>query len=473
MIAIIHYIERPLRAHGIFAILLLTWLGTLIGAASSDTLLAWSCGLVYVCYDTWLIAYVAWKTRDLTAPRNERAALTLPHTDARPTLGVVVPARNEESAIVATIDGLLKQTDVPDRIIVVNDGSTDRTAAVLEQAFDLSTTGEGLWRSPRYPMLHVLHKPNTGKADSLNEALTLIHTDLIVTVDADTELAADALAAVRRAFAREPALAAACGILAPRCTGGFSARAFGWFQSFEYLRAFLSRAAWMQSNALLLISGAFAAYRRDAVAAIGGYDAGSLVEDYELIHRLHRYASDHGLDWRVRVLPEAVASTDAPATLRALLHQRRRWFSGFLRTQFEYRAMLGKRHYGAVGRFMLPIKSVDTLQPVYGLTAVTLLVTFLVTGASVARAVITVIVIKLAIDLCFHLWAVKTYYGWLKLDRPKGIWLHAVLCSIAEPFSFQLARHCGALWGWLLVLAPQKSWLPQRKYYSRETFNGT
>ncbi len=100
--------------------------------------------------------------------------------------------------------------------------------------------------------------------------------------------------------------------------------------------------------------------------AVGGFDTDCLVEDYELIHRLHRHAQANGLPWTVRVLGDAQAHTDAPSSTGAFLRQRRRWFGGFLQTQFWYRAMVGDRRYGWLGVAMLPVKAIDTLQPLYG-----------------------------------------------------------------------------------------------------------
>ena len=76
----------------------------------------------------------------------------------------------------------------------------------------------------------------------------------------------------------------------------------------------------------------------------------------------------------------ACASTDAPADVAAFLRQRRRWFGGFLQTQYWYRDMVGNRRYGWLGTLMLPVKAFDTMQPIYGLTAVALLIAYLVSG---------------------------------------------------------------------------------------------
>lgn len=448
---------RWLRGYGPFAALTLLWTLTTFSAFWFDSLLAWSAGLLYVGYDTWLIGFVAWQTRDLAA----QATALLPAQ--APALGIVVPARNEAGVLAATLDPLLAQLVPGDSLLLVDDGSTDRTRTVLAAHYGIAHAGHGLATSTTHAALRVLFKPNSGKADSLNAGWQRLPQPVIVTVDADTRIAPEALAGFRAAFAREPQLVAACGILAPVTAGSLQGWLFETFQHFEYLRAFLSRAAWMRSEALLLVSGAFAAYRRAPLEAIGGFDPQCLVEDYELIHRLHRHAHEAGQDWRVRVLPATRATTDAPADIAGFLRQRRRWFAGFLQTQFAYRALHGDARYGAVGRLMLPVKAVDTLQPLFGLTAFVLLLGFLAGRASVTPLVLAVIGGKLVIDFSYHLWALRNYHRWLGEAVPPRSWGRAVFATLAEPFSFQLLRHVGAAWGWWLILTGQREWAPQRR----------
>lgn len=456
-----------LKGYGLFAGLTLLWGLSTFSAFWFDSLLAWTAGLLYVGYDTWLIGYVAWQTRTLS----HTAIAALPPAQG-PALGIVVPARNEATVLAATLDPLLAQMRPGDTLLMVDDGSQDQTRSLLAARYGVQWQGDGLTASSLHPGLQVLFKRNSGKADSLNAGWQQLSAPVIVTIDADTRLAAGALDGFRTAFASEPQLAAACGILKPTGTGGWQAALFETFQLFEYLRAFLSRAAWMRSDALLLVSGAFAAYRREVLQQIGGFDPQCLVEDYELIHRLHRHAHEQGLDWRVRVLAAPRAETDAPADVPGFLRQRRRWFAGFLQTQFAYRHMHGDARYGQVGRLMLPVKAVDTLQPVFGLTAFALLLAFISSGAQVAPLVLAVIGSKLVIDFGYHFWALRQYYRWLGQPVPRALWGRAALATLAEPFSFQLLRHVGAAWGWWQILTGRRDWAPQRRSLiekSRET----
>jgi cellulose synthase/poly-beta-1,6-N-acetylglucosamine synthase-like glycosyltransferase len=419
-------------------------------------LFAWSVGIAYVGYDTILILFVAEKILSLRWPSPEPARVAGP----MPGLAVIIAARNEGAVIGATIDALLAQTDPPDLILIADDGSEDGTADILETHYGLTMSAPGVMSNPGSlePRLRWLRLPSGGKARALNAALPLVAMPIVVTVDADTILDRDAIEVVRHAFAADPDLAVAGGVLSPRCDSAPMGRVLQFFQTYEYVRNFMSRYAWSRMESLLLISGAFAAFRRDAVIAVGGFDPACLTEDYELMHRVHRHAIDNGLMWRVRILGQAHAVTGSPARVLPFLRQRRRWFAGFLQSQYWNRDMTGTARYGALGLVMLPIKALDTLQPVYGLTAALLLPTFFVTDRTpVLGTAFAITAGKIAIDLAFYLLSVELYRRWTG-NRGRVNWRSAILAAIAEPFGFQLLRHLGAAWGWVAVLTGDRAW---------------
>jgi cellulose synthase/poly-beta-1,6-N-acetylglucosamine synthase-like glycosyltransferase len=436
------------------------WFALFARALFFHGVLAWSVGIAYVSYDTLLLIFVTFKTLPLLKP-----AVLQPQHARLPTLGIVVASFNESAVLPVTLKGLLEQDVAPAQIVIADDGSTDGTATLLTREYDLTEPALGELSAPssRYPNLRWLRLPHAGKARALNAAITLLDTDTVLTVDADTRLAPNACAAMARAFASEPELVAATGVITPICATDVLGRFFQWFQTYEYIRNFISRYAWMRTDSLLPVSGAFACFRRDALLAVGGFDSQCLVEDYELIHRLRRYAVEHGGTWRVRVIGDAQAHTDAPGTLSSFLRQRRRWFAGFLQTQFWNRDITGNRRYGALGLLMMPVKAIDTLQPIYGLTAFVLLLVFLLTGRlEIALPVSGVIVAKIVVDLAFHLWSVHLYRRWT-LDRRGSHLSMAILAALAEPFSFQLLRHTGAALGWVHFLSARKSWGVQKR----------
>ena len=374
---------------------------------------------------------------------------------------MIVAAHNEAGVLGLTIEALADQAEPPELILLADDGSSDDTPAVLKRLYGLETPalGEMSGPAPGMPSLRWLRVPHGGKARALNAALLHADTEVVLTVDADTLIAPGALTAMRGAFAVEPALVAATGVLAPICGPTPMARLFQWFQSYEYVRNFLSRHAWEGQRGLLLVSGAFAAFRRSAVIEVGGFDPDCMVEDYELIHRLHRHAADTGQDWTVRVIGGALASTDAPASPMAFLRQRRRWFGGFLQTQHWNRDMVGNAHYGRLGTRMLVVKALDTLQPVYGMAAFVILVVLVATGRfGLALPILLIMVIKVVVDLAFHLWSLGIYKRWTGQTRGLEIG-PALLASFAEPFSFQLLRHAGAIWGWFAFLSGRERWV--------------
>jgi cellulose synthase/poly-beta-1,6-N-acetylglucosamine synthase-like glycosyltransferase len=452
----------PLISRIIGASAILVFAALLAQAFFRQGLAGWSVGLVYIAYDTALLAFTAWHMRAIMPTSHVENASSAKNIDAaRQSLGVIIAAHNEERAIPVTIDALLSQTGLPDLIVIADDGSADGTAALLSDRYGL-TAGK-LHKQTGRPDMLWLPVEHGGKARALNYAITHVDTDIVLTVDADTLLEEHAIAAIRARFTNEAALVAATGVLTPVCGRGMQGRFFEWFQRYEYIRNFISRFAWMQLNSLLLISGAFAAFRRDAVITVGGFDPECLVEDYELIHRLHRYSHDHNLNWTVRVIGEAQARTDAPETLPAFLRQRRRWFAGFLQTQRWNRDMTGNAKYGALGTAMLPVKALDTLQPLYGISAFIILIGALALGVlTVAVPIIIVMLIKIAIDMIFHLWSLSVYRRWTGGTHSIG-WGYAIIAAIIEPVTFQLLRHTGAAWGWWTFLTGRQSWGTQNR----------
>ena len=122
----------------------------------------------------------------------------------------------------------------------------------------------------------------------------------------------------------------------------------------EYLRAFSgSRAPWASWGTLLIVSGGFGMFRRDAVAAVGGYDPRATAEDFDLTLRLQRRIKEDGTG-RVDFLPETIAWTEGPATLKHLASQRARWQRGLAETLWQHRDMTLRRRYGSVGMAGLP-----------------------------------------------------------------------------------------------------------------------
>jgi peptidoglycan-N-acetylglucosamine deacetylase len=231
------------------------------------------------------------------------------------SITVLVPAYNEEKVIGMTIRSLLGSTIAHElKILVIDDGSTDRTTAVVEEEF----AGD--------ERVQVLRKPNGGKAAALNFGLTQIDTEIVVAIDGDTLLERDAIERLIAPFG-DPAVGAAAG----KVVVGNRVNLLTRFQALEYaVSQNLDRRAFERFNAIGVVPGAIGAWRRQAVLDAGGYASETLAEDADLTLTLQRRG------WRIVSVPEAVALTEAPETLRALVKQRFRWTFGMLQVAWKH-----------------------------------------------------------------------------------------------------------------------------------------
>jgi cellulose synthase/poly-beta-1,6-N-acetylglucosamine synthase-like glycosyltransferase len=292
-------------------------------------------------------------------------------------VSIIVPAFDEEKVIVASVRSLLGAHYPRFEVVIVNDGSSDGTLEELRRAFALVPVSRvprarldtrpvrGVWVGADDPRVVLVDKDNGGKADALNAGLSYARYPLFCAVDSDTMLDPDALPRLVWHFQARPETVACGGIV--RIVNGSSvdgARVTSvrtpsslvvCLQIVEYLRAFLvGRTGWSRLGMLLIVSGAFGMFRREAVIAAGGYATDTVGEDVELVVRLHRRHRELGEPYRVAFVADPVCWTEAPGSLRALARQRDRWQRGLLETLSRHRGMIGRRRYGRVGLVGMP-----------------------------------------------------------------------------------------------------------------------
>ena len=175
------------------------WLAAFVLAFRSHGLAAWSIGVAFIVYDFAHLMFINIEARKLFAqapPMRGQASVSV---------GVVVAAYDEAAALGPTLEALLKQSSPPDQILVADDGSEDGSGEMLVTRYRFSAPSlGGRSQSPVAPTLQWLRLPHRGKARALNSALDHVVTEVVVTVDADTRLAPDAIAEIRRAFADDP-----------------------------------------------------------------------------------------------------------------------------------------------------------------------------------------------------------------------------------------------------------------------------
>jgi cellulose synthase/poly-beta-1,6-N-acetylglucosamine synthase-like glycosyltransferase len=317
-------------------------------------------------------------------------------------LSVLIAAHNERSCIFATLESVFAQTDLTPQVIIASDGSSDGMNEELVAHFHLqadvdAAAGAPCWRGGNQPGLVLLALPKVGKGRALNAGLALVTGEVVVTLDADTRLAAGALTKLNALF-EAPETAAAGGFVYVRNAVGGS-----WlsrYQYWEYVKNFMWRIGLAHLGVCLQVSGAFGAFRTRVLREIGGFSGESLVEDYEVIYRLHEQLRLAGVPYRVDVAPDAVAYTEPPETVPAFVHQRTRWFAGFLQTLWTYRRMVGDARLGLIGGLMLPIKCVDAVLPLWGSLSLAILLAAAVGGtAHWQRASLMLFAVRWGVDL--------------------------------------------------------------------------
>src|SRR6266478_2147388 len=300
-------------------------------------------------------------------------------TPMAPPITLIAPAHNEEASIRVAVRNLLA-LDYPElEIIVVNDGSADRTLEEMREEFNLrlvravyvpemkSALVRGLYRSGIDSRLLVIDKEPAGsKADAVNAGLNAATSPYVCVVDADSVLERDALLRIMLPVLADPKRVVCVGGIVRVLNGSeieagrirrvrLPRKSIEVIQVVEYLRAFLiGREAWARGNMLMIISGAFGVFRTDLVRAVGGYRSGSIGEDFDLVARLHRHLREEGADYRIEFVPDPVCWTEVPSDIRSLARQRARWQKGLLDVLWPNRDMLFRPRYGRIGFLALP-----------------------------------------------------------------------------------------------------------------------
>ena len=349
---------------------------------------------------------LAW--RDMGSELRARRYLALDEvfrSPLTPGVSVIVPAFNEQTVIVDSVRSLLALRYPRHEVVVVSDGSTDRTIAVLEEEFDLAPVRVALRNgistaavrathvSRTHPHLLVVDKENGGRSDALNAGVNAARNPYVCVIDADSMLEPDALLKVSKPILDDPQLLAATGgtirivnscrvdygrvvdVRAPRSR-------LATIQVLEYLRAFLvARVGWSSLNALGIISGAFGLFHRSLVEAAGGYWKDTVGEDFELTIRIHRHLRERGEPYRIGFVSDPVCWTEVPEQFSTLSRQRRRWQRGLWEGVRRHRRMIGNPRYGVVGLVAMPYFLIfEFLSPVFALTGLLITVVWWILG---------------------------------------------------------------------------------------------
>ena len=276
-----------------------------------------------------------------------------------PRVSVVIPAYNEEVVLAACVESILRCGWGDLELVLVNDGSTDRTREVMARYAD-------------HPAVVLVDKPNGGKGSALNEGITVATGEVLVFADADGLFTHTTIPQLVRGF-RHERVGAVCGNDMPVNLDTVVCRLLALM---THVGTGLTRRALALIGCLPIVAGNSGAFRADVVRAVGGFREDTVGEDLELTWRIQLAGYD------VEFAPHAAVLAEVPSTWGALWKQRVRWGRGLLQTARIHRRHLLRLHRSPFGVY-LPINvAAMVVVPVLQLTVLVVLPVALVLGAS-------------------------------------------------------------------------------------------
>jgi cellulose synthase/poly-beta-1,6-N-acetylglucosamine synthase-like glycosyltransferase/peptidoglycan/xylan/chitin deacetylase (PgdA/CDA1 family)/spore germination protein YaaH len=253
--------------------------------------------------------------------------------DYQPRVAVLIPAYNEEKVIARTVRSVLMSNYKNLRVIVIDDGSSDNTLAIVQKTYEKEIAAG---------TVTAITKPNGGKAEALNFALESTTEEIYIGIDADGVIAHDAIGRLVEHFANPQ-----IGAVAGNAKVGNRVNLWTRWQALEYITSQnFERRALDLFDVVMVVPGAIGAWRTAAVKAGGGYHPDTVAEDADLTMNL--------LEQGYSVIYEdrALAFTEAPVNANGLARQRFRWSFGILQAIFKHRGAI--RRHRAMGFFALP-----------------------------------------------------------------------------------------------------------------------
>ncbi len=264
--------------------------------------------------------------------RSKKEQQILLANNKQPAISIIVPAYNEEVTSIQTIQNLL-QLEYPNfNIIFIDDGSTDNTFKNVCNTYS------------NHKQVQLFTKQNGGKASALNYGIELCTTDFVLCIDADTVLLPNALTEIMRFFYNDN-----IGAVAGNVKVGNQKNILTKWQAIEYITAQnIDRRAFDYVNGIAIIPGAIGAFRKEAILKAGGFTSDTLAEDCDLTIRINTCG------YVVRNCNTAIAITEAPETVSALLKQRFRWNYGVMQSFWKNRKACFNIQHKGLGFFGLP-----------------------------------------------------------------------------------------------------------------------
>ena len=377
-------------------------------------------------------------------------------------VSLLVPAYNEEVGVVDTVYSLLNLRYPQTEIIIINDGSTDRTLETVIEHFQMKPVEKiiqshipteqvlQIYESEVYMNCILIDKVNGGKADALNVGINMSSYPYFCSIDGDSILDEKSLLRVMKPIIlSEGEVVAAGGNI--RIANGAKMKLGSIYaaqlpdhylvimQVVEYLRAFLmGRIALSKFNLVLIISGAFSVFSKKWAIEAGGYTTNTIGEDMELVVHIHRLLKEKKEEKRIEFVPDPVCWTEAPQTLEVLRNQRRRWQQGMIESLWKHKKMTLNPKYGLIGMISFPyFWIVECLGPIIELAGyIYIVIAFFLGNIYYEVALLLLLlfilygVIFSVASVLFEAWGMNTY-------PKKRELLRMILLAFTEIFWFR------------------------------------
>lgn len=328
--------------------------------------------------------------------------------DEAPGISIVAPAFNEEVIIYDSVNSLLNLDYPKFEVIIVNDGSKDKTMDILISEFELEEVPyfyvykvycKQVYRvlrstNPAFSKLIVVDKENGGtKADAMNAGVNMAQYDYFINTDVDCILAEDTLSKIILPVLDSDKQVIAVGAtmrMVNSCTierGRITRvkppnRLIPLFQETEYLRSYLvAKMGWSMLNAVPNVSGGFGLFDTQVVVATGGFDSASHAEDMDMTTRMVAFMRENNRSYRIAQCPYSLCWTEGPPNIRVLNRQRTRWGRGMLQFIIDHRKFFLNKDYGRLGFLVMPyIVFFEFLAPIIEFFGFLFLLFLLLTG---------------------------------------------------------------------------------------------
>lgn len=448
-------------------------------------------------------SYTAQKRLMVNMPDDDTIRYTLKSSPITPSVSIIAPAHDEEKTILDNVYSLLGIYYPNYDIIVVNDGSTDKTLELLIKEFKLKSVPfinqkrvpskpiKAVYKSTdeKYSQLTVVDKvPGGHKSDSVNAGLNVCYSKYFVSTDVDCII--EPMALYRMIWqvvnSHEPMVGVGATMLMLNgciiedgrvVEAKLSNNPLPVFQQLEYMRSFLiGKMGWSSLNTLPNISGGFGLFDTEVVVKSGGYDPTGLAEDLDLLMRMVTYMENSGRKYRLAQIPQVSCWTEGPYNLKLLWRQRLRWSRGLCEVVSNHRKLFFNYRYKKMGLLTLPyIFIFEFLAPIIEVTGFFFMIWLILTGAvnwNTAFVIFGMIYV-FAISLTF---LVIVYDYLVKAVKWKSAWrsyLKLLIAGLTEPFLFHPIITTCSLFGYFNYFRNRgKEWktIKRKGAKKRETF---